>query len=306
MQRCFPSGLLLVALLLGSAAGAATAQDPGSPFWGWWSDGKAELDGYDLVQPRYGQLRHGRAVLIYVTEPFSRSRHVKVDRYDPKDPDQFVALKLNLVRRFQTGIYDYSLMTSVFVDPQRGFDPVKLSFSAQEWCGHVYQELLFEPGLVRNRLFSYFEGESRQEELASPAGALSEDNLFIGLRSLASAALEARSGKVRILGSLTQARLRHQRLAYYESELAWSAPRQVQVPAGRFEAREAAWTRLDAVRCAALVETAYPHRILAWSCEDGEAAKLTGSKRLAYWQTNREGDEKLLEELGLRPMPMAP
>ena len=37
-------------------------------------------------------LRTGRAVLVFVTEPFSRSRKVKVDRWNPKDPDQFTAL----------------------------------------------------------------------------------------------------------------------------------------------------------------------------------------------------------------------
>jgi hypothetical protein len=296
------------ALALGITAGAraATAETPGPTFWSFWSDGKAELDGYDLVQPRYGQPRHARAVLIFVTEPFSRSKHVKVDNYDPKNPDHFVALKLNLVRKFQTGIYDYSLMTSLFTDPANAFAPVKLTFSAQEWCGHVYQELLFDGGQISNRLFSYFEGEDVEERVSVPEGALSEDDLFVTLRGLGAEALEATGGKLKLLGSVTQRRLRHQALAFFDSELSWSAPKKLEVPAGAFEVREAAWTRQDGTRCAVEVETAYPHRIVAWSCGDGEEAKLLGSKRIPYWQTHNEGDEKLLGELGLRPMQIAP
>src|SRR5439155_6663326 len=46
-------------------------------FWSYWGDGKAELDGYALVEPRYGEPRDGTAVLIYVTEDFSDSARVK-------------------------------------------------------------------------------------------------------------------------------------------------------------------------------------------------------------------------------------
>ena len=75
-------------------------------FWRYWSDSKAELNGYRFVQPRYGQLREGRAVLVFVTEPFSRSKKVKVDRYDRNNPDHTMVLNLNDVRKFQTGVYD--------------------------------------------------------------------------------------------------------------------------------------------------------------------------------------------------------
>jgi hypothetical protein len=300
---------VLALICVGPSALADTAvSDAGSPFWGWWSDGKAELDGYDLVQPRYGELRHGRATLIYVTEPFSRSQRVKVDRHDPQNPDHYVALKLNHVRRFSTGIYDYGLMTSLFVDPAQGFRPAKATFSAQEWCGHVYQELLFDPLSVANRVHSYFEGETQLDgKLEAPQGYVAADNLYIVLRSLASRELDTRPQKLQLLCDATTARLTHRPLAFYEAELTWSAqPQTVQVPAGSFEVREATWPRQDGVRCTAQLETAYPHRIVAWSCEDGEKAVLTGSTRLDYWRTHGEGDEKLLEQLGHRPMQLAP
>jgi hypothetical protein len=49
------------------------------------------------------------------------------------------------------------------------------------------------------------------------------------------------------------------------------------------------------------MESAAPHRILAWQSSDGEAAHLLGSARLAYWQLNGLGQEKQLKLLGLSP-----
>jgi hypothetical protein len=48
----------------------------------------------------------------------------------------YPVLKLNAVRKFQTGIYDYSVLTSTFARTAAGFPVAKLSFSIQEWCGH--------------------------------------------------------------------------------------------------------------------------------------------------------------------------
>src|SRR5438093_9924338 len=101
--------------LLAEPALAATGAGPGrADFDTRWRDGKAELNGYRLTVERYGRPRVGRGVLIYVTESFSLTRHVKVDDPSKNPVDTFGALKLNFVRHFQTGIYDYSTMVSLF------------------------------------------------------------------------------------------------------------------------------------------------------------------------------------------------
>ena len=99
------AGPALIALLLFAAAPSAPGKAPGPSFDTHWHDGKAELDGYRLTIERYGHARQGRAVAIYVTEPFSRSRHVKLDDPSRTPGDVVDVLKLNLVRDFQTGIY---------------------------------------------------------------------------------------------------------------------------------------------------------------------------------------------------------
>lgn len=278
----------------------------GDRFWSHWSDGKAELDGYDLIQPRYGEKRHGRAVLVYVTEPWSRARNVKVDRYNPQDPDHTMALKLNAVRKFQTGVYDYSVLTSVFVEPGRGFAPMEITFSMQEWCGHVFEEAHFGDK-AEVRLNSYFEGESGEATLPTGANFVAEDTLLIGLRGLAADELERKSGVVTLLGSATQRRLKHMPVKAFESKIAWSdKPSEVTVPAGTFKVHEATWGRQGGDTCTAWIEVAYPHRVIGWRCGDGEEARMTGSKRIPYWNTHREGDEVLLKELGLEPVGFAP
>ena len=111
-----------------------TAQD----FWAHWGDGKAELNGYALKQPRYGAVRTGTAVLIFVTEDFSDSLRVKADPGKHPASDVYPVLKLNAVRDFQTGIYDYNVMTSTFLRVAPGL--------ARR------QGQLLEPGVVRPRL----------------------------------------------------------------------------------------------------------------------------------------------------------
>lgn len=49
-------------------------------FWSHWGDGQAEISAYELTYPRYGALRSGVAVAIFVTEPFSYEARVKADR----------------------------------------------------------------------------------------------------------------------------------------------------------------------------------------------------------------------------------
>jgi hypothetical protein len=162
-----------------------------SSFWQTWGDGQAELTSYRLQFPRYGAARPGTAVAIFVTENFSRKSRVKTDATPEASPDAFPVMKLNLVEDFQTGIYDYNVMTSTFVAlrPVEGRAegyPTKVSFGSQEWCGHVYQQLLFGQHAVSSSMHSYFEGEADlRAELPSPRNGVVEDALLHWARGMA-------------------------------------------------------------------------------------------------------------------------
>ncbi|RKR12860.1 hypothetical protein CLV91_1571 [Maribacter vaceletii] len=124
----------------------------------YWYAGEAEITSYQLTQARYGELREGNAVLVYVTEPFLANKQVKADK---PNKDNIPVLKLNSTKNYLTGIYPYSIMSSSFYPVHDNSHALKISFSAQEWCGHVY-------GQINNKeefevmSHSYFENDADQ------------------------------------------------------------------------------------------------------------------------------------------------
>ena len=125
MMRLWGVAAVLLVLSVNAASGA-------DAFESHWRDGQAEIDGYRLVVSRYGENRDGTAVMIFVTEPFNAKKYVKEERSPAHARETVDVLKLNLVRDFQTGIYDYNTMASVFVRTS-DFAPLKVSFSRAEW-----------------------------------------------------------------------------------------------------------------------------------------------------------------------------
>ncbi len=306
MQRILQCAAMCAAL---AASTGARADD----FWKFWGDGKAELDGYALVEPRYGQLREGTAVAIFVTEDFSDALRVKADPGKHPQSDIVPVMKVNLVRDFQTGIYDYNTMTSTFLrtEAERGeyFRLMKTSFSSQEWCGHVYMQWLPKGTRLVGTSHSYFDGEAdAAPELELPSGGVLEDALPILVRGLRGDWLAAgATKKVPFLRSQLRTRLLH------------VAPRWGTATVSRSPAAAPVKTALGTLRAITYtvaedsgdtttftVEEAAPHRLLAWKSSSGESARILGSARLEYWKLHGNGDEKYLKQLGLVPQSVPP
>lgn len=301
-------GLVAVSVGFATKTTEAPASVPfDSAFDRYWGDGKAELAGYDLTIPRYGQVRKGTAVTITVTEPFSNSVRVKADDGRHPASDVFPALKLNLVEDFQTGVYDYNLMTSVFVGmkPVNGRDAgavTKVSFGSQEWCGHVYAQALFDAGRVRMTSHSYFDGEADEEKkLDGPRDGISEDGVMLWARGLSSPFMKAgEEKKVPVLRSLKGARLLHKPLEWDIGTLKQlDKTETVRVPAGTFDA-EVRTATVFGRTWTFYIEREHPNRLLKWTTSDGEIGDLIKSDRLTYWALHGEGDEKELERIGLK------
>ena len=302
--------VLLIALLLGHGAPPPrAAADPG--FEATWRDGKAELDGYRYSVTRYGRRRTGRAVAIYVTEPFSRSRHVKLDRPARIPGDSLDVMKLNLVRDFQTGIYDYHTIVSLFATTA-DFTPIKVAFGASEWCGQVSEVLDRSGTTLSQRVASYFDGESAERTLEIPRGGVLEDELFIQLRGLRAPYLAAGASRtVPFLASPFHRRLAHREAAWTSARIERLARQEtVVVPAGRFVTDVYVVRPGDGREGRFHVERAHPRRIVKWAwtpappggrAEGLDAGELTGTDRLEYWRLNRPGDESYLGRIGLRP-----
>lgn len=298
--------------------------DYGDAFRQHWHDGKAELAGYALRFPRYGEVREGTAVAVFVTEPFDEKSRVKPEG---PTPDRFQAFKLNLVQDFPTGVYDYNLMTSAFVQLEEvnGRPPgslTKVSFTGQEWCGHVYQHALFDAGGVRTVHHSYFEGEADgTPELPYPGGGFAEDALLLWARGLAGPRLDpGEEVRIPVLRSLLDARLHHVPLTWDRATLSRKAEASVErVPAGRFEVHvltarierkgqdrtypKGASSEGTSPEWTFYVERDFPHRVVRWTRSDGIDARLTGEARLPYWQMNGTKHEDVVRKLGLEPRP---
>lgn len=305
--------LTFAALLLVPAAlalpGAPRTREP--DFGRWWHDGRAEVSGYRLTVQRYGHPRVGRAAMVVVTEPFSASRHVKLDDPARTPRDVLPVIKLHLTRSFQTGIYDYSTATSLFVR-ERDLAPVKQAFTSTEWCGQVYEQADFRDGKVAFSVSSYFEGESTNGTLAVPAGGLVEDELFLRLRGLRGVYLEpGRSRTVPFLASPFRRRLAHRRFAWGRATIErLAAPVEVRVPAGAFACDLFVVRPDDGREGRFAIERAHPHRVVRWEWKPTpgapalggtDAGELSGSTRLAYWNEHDPGDERELTRLGLEP-----
>jgi hypothetical protein len=302
----------LILLLLAPAA-CAPVETAGADleFGAHWHDGKAELDGYRLRISRYGEPRGGEAVMVFVTEPFSLSQRVKLDDPTRAPADAVDVLKLNFVRDFQTGIYDYNTMVSVF-SRSDDFSPLKVSMSSAEWCGHVYEELIVHERTVDERIMSYFEGESGTRALERRDGVL-EDNLYILLRGMRGPYLPPGGRKaVPFLPGPLVSRLSHRPAAWTTADIERGAePERVTVPAGSFDAFVYV-VRTPGREGRFHIEQAWPHRILKWAWQSrradapgaallggDETGELTGTARLVYWQLQREGDERYRKDLGL-------
>jgi hypothetical protein len=303
---------LLGALGAAQAAAPQTAGGSGpydAAFWKIWGDGQAELAGYDLTYPRYGQPRKGTATTIFVTEPFSNSSRVKADPGKHPPQDEFPVMKLNLVIDFQTGIYDYNEMTSSFValksvNGRAAGTPTKVSFSSQEWCGHVWHHLLFDQSRVRNALHSYFDGEADQlSDMPNPADSACEDQALLWARGMAQPFLRpGQSRQLPYLPSLQSARHAHEPLQWQRATFSRGDRTEVvAVPAGRFSCDVLRVTPVKGPERTYFVESSGARRIVKWEAAGGEKGELTGSARLKYWDLNREGGEKYLAKLGLKP-----
>ena len=150
-------------------------QPTSEEFKKYWYAGNAEITSFELEQARYGEIHKGTAVLIYVTEDFNPEKQVKADA---QRPNNVPVLKLNATKKFYTGIYPYSTMTSTFYPVSNSKHAIKVTASIQEWCGHVFMQLN-NRDQFEVQSYSYFEKEADQE--TSLEKTILEDELWKSL-----------------------------------------------------------------------------------------------------------------------------
>lgn len=277
---------------------AKTGTPPSAEFMAYWHQGKAELNRYALTQARYGELRNGNAVLVFVTEDFLDSAEVK---YEGKgDAPHTSVLKLNRIDRFITGIYDYSLMTSTF-SPVDGTPPMKVSCSTQDWCGQSFMQLNHRSDGYDYELRSYFQADGdKSDKVGRP---VLEDGVMNQVR-IDPAKLP--TGAVEMLPSLSYLRLMHKPSAPVNVNAKLTAQGDTSTYAMDF----ASLDRTVSIHFG----TPFPHVIFGWeeTRPDGfgdnvktltTTARLTDQVMEPYWKQHTVADDSLRTKLGLPMMP---
>ena len=266
------------------------AQKLSEQFKDYWYAGEAEISSYKLEQARYGEMRDGRAVLVFVTEDFLDEVQVKADNYSM---DNIPVLKLNATKKFNTGIYPYSIMQSTFYPVANNKHAIKISTSIQEWCGHVYAQL-------NNRddfqiiSHSYFQSEADQNLMLKKT--ITENEIWTQLR------INPQSlpiGAIEVIPSLEFLRLKHGKFQAIKAN--------AKLDKGTYSLY---YPDIDRTLTINFSE-AFPYSVLGWeeTYRDGygpNAKKMTTKAtkiktlKSAYWAKNSNTDEALSESLGLQ------
>jgi len=260
-------------------------------FSDYWYLGKAEISTYDVEQERYGETRSAEQVNVFVTEDFSKKKQVKLDDAAKAGDDRIPVLKLNALRRFHTGIYDYHLMTSVF-SPVDGSPALKTTCTVQDWCGQVFFQTNLEKKGIRARSFSYFETEG-DADIQLPI-TVQEDEFWTKIRINPGS---IQLGKTKVIPAATYIRLRHKPCQPEEAELSMEQSDKESV----FKINYLNIARTLSIR----FETTAPYRILGWE-ETGPNGGLQSKGRLkaclmsAYWSQHDNASSGLRDSLKLK------
>ncbi|MFD1614035.1 septum formation inhibitor Maf [Gelatiniphilus marinus] len=186
------------------------SKEPSEAFKAYWYAGKAEITSYKLEQARYGEIHQGQAVLIYVTEDFLPNQQIKADT---QNPNNISVLKLNATKKFNTGLYPYSIMQSTFFPVSNNQHAIKVTSSIQEWCGQVYAQLN-NKNQFEISAYSYFESEGDKNFKLEKA--ILENELWTQLR------INPKSlptGNLQIIPSLEYSQLKHTELKAYKAQV---------------------------------------------------------------------------------------
>ncbi len=252
----------------------------------YWYQATAEITSYKLTQSRYGELREGTAVTIFVTEDFVPKKQVKADRLNVSN---IAVLKLNKTKNFNTGIYPYSIMTSVFNPVKTDSHALKISNSIQEWCGQTYMQLNNRDAFEITG-HSYFESEGDESIMLSKTWM--EDELFNIIR------IEPETlpiGTIKVLPAFETLRLNHKDIKAYTADASQEKKEGITI-------YTIAYKNIGR-HLQIHFTTKFPHTIEKWeqTHANGQITRAVKIKRMqsAYWNQNSNIYLAMRDSLGL-------
>jgi hypothetical protein len=301
--KCIILLTTLFVVFLNYTSGALSLPED-KDFHSYWYNYGAEISRFELEQSRYGEIHSGEVVLIFVTEPFLSDIHVKSD-FEASREKSIPILKLNLIKRFNTGIYDYSMMKSVFTpipSEQHQFSKtLKVSTTRQDWCGHVYLQYNLDKDHYKVKQYSYFEKEG-DKTVNIPSAHLEDDiwtRIRIDPKTLPLGGIEMIPGSF-----FTTLRMIDLKVEKAVAEL--TNVQEENMAVSQYTVKYPSLGRTLSIR----FNRNFPHDILSWSetypSGSGKEAKVLTTKArrthavmVDYWKKNSTKDLKLRKELGL-------
>lgn len=262
-------------------------------FRNYWYASKAEVNSYDLEQAQYGELNKGEAIMVFVSEDFRLDKQVKLES-DAKEKATTV-LKLNFIKKFVTGIYDYSMFTSVFTPVQTNIFPatLKVTNTNQEWCGQTFLQLNYQQNGYRVIGKSYFEEEV--EEDCHIESAILEDELWAKIRLLPTNQLP--TGNLMMIPSMTSLRLLHKKAQPELAKISIESYKGDSTFKGRLLMDYKIKFPESKRDLRIIFEDIFPHKIVGWEeTYESRKKKLTSRAVLKatiqnpYWTKNAPAD----------------
>lgn len=266
----------------------------------YWYGGEGEISTYNIEQIRYGESRSGQVVMVYVSENFLPEKQVKREFGDKKG---ITILKLNKINRFVTGIYDYSIMTSVFTPVKFREYPatLKVTCSSQDWCGQSFSQYNLRNRMLEFQQNSYFqsEGDIRKEINAT----YTEDDVWTRIR------IEPQMlplGEIEMVPSFEYLRLKHKEFKAYEAIA--NLVLQVNANQEEFYLYTLEYPELDrklTIKC----QASFPFKILSWeekwntdnpNQEETTTAEIEKTIQVPYWELNGSDNVNFRDSLNIR------
>ena len=264
-------------------------------FQSYWYQGRAELTRYALRQARYGDQHDGEAVLVFVTEDFLPRLQVKQEHGD--SPSAISVLKLNAYRRFYTGIYPYTLMTSSFTPalaPSGDDAQAEQHDSRMVWTRlHPDQPSSRRPACRHAFVFP----RRRRPKTTLPIARL-EDGLWAQIRIDPSA---ISIGKQELIPALDYIRMRHKALRAYPAEVTRKSQVETDLVDHPVDALEVKYPALGR-DLTIYYEPKFPYVIQAWEENVGPQRTTAVRSRAIiddYWNHNAASDGWYRDALGL-------
>ena len=269
----------------------------------YWTQGKAEVNVYELSQNRYKDNHPGQIVSVFVTEDFLLDKQVKNEQYVNKNSTWI--LKNIQLRKFTTGVYDYSLFSSVFTPVDRVKFPksLKVTATSQEWCGTIFTQLNLTGGKYKYEQRSYFEREGDVSNTMN--AAFLEDELYTVLRMNPELLPK---GDFPIIPALNFMQLKHLSNRTYKANAGIRTYKENAFQGEKLNEYRVRFPELKR-ELRIVFENKAPYKVVGWldsfpSAFDGKIrttrADLKMQKMIAYWKQNSLNDSSLRKELGLK------